>query len=587
VRIHTNALALSSYRYLSNSRLAVAKSFEKLSSGIRINRAADDAAGLAISQKMRSQIRGLEQSSRNIQDAISLIQVADGGMNEIHSLLQRGRELSVQASNHTLTVTDKQNIQEEITQLLEEIDKISQETTFNNKNLLNVVFTSNPTPPSGSGTSPMTDEEKIMESLKRSMLQQSEQMIKTYYGLEADGVDMEIIIKDYNDPNALAWVQYNVDVVTGKGYNIEMHLDKQDFLPPDWPNGGTAPIYNDRIIAHELTHAVMARTMNFYSLPKWFKEGAAEFIHGADERLNADIFWNGKSAVVNAIGDGTDSTWVSGSISYSSGYVAVRYLHDRIKQAGGQGIKDVMVYLKNNPTADLDEALKNIPYGAYAGGLSAFISDYKTNGVNFIDAKMDLTNTDTGAIGGLDADGGVVKTAESVVADIDNYTDNPLNGFKEIWLDSSGNVIEVSSAMEPAEILNNVNGTGTVTIQIGPNSSDSFSFQLVNVSVANLGIETIDVVNNAIDAIGKLDRAIQYVSSERGRLGAIQNRLERALNVVQIMNENTTASLSRIEDVDMAKEIMQLTVKQMLSQVSQSILSQSNQLPQSVLQLLR
>ena len=137
MRINHNISALNTYRQLTMNTTAGSKSLEKLSSGYRINRAGDDAAGLSISEKMRGQIRGLEQASRNAQDGISLIQTAEGALNETHAILQRMRELAVQASTDTNTLDDRKEIQKEINQLLEEIDRIADNTEFNTKKLIN------------------------------------------------------------------------------------------------------------------------------------------------------------------------------------------------------------------------------------------------------------------------------------------------------------------------------------------------------------------------------------------------------------------------------------------------------------------
>lgn len=134
--INHNMNALNAHRNMSFNTGAAGKSMEKLSSGLRINRAGDDAAGLAISEKMRSQIRGLDQAVRNSQDGISLIQTAEGALNETHAILQRMRELSVQASNDTNASADRVAIQTEISQLTQEITRIAQKTTFNNRVLL-------------------------------------------------------------------------------------------------------------------------------------------------------------------------------------------------------------------------------------------------------------------------------------------------------------------------------------------------------------------------------------------------------------------------------------------------------------------
>jgi flagellin len=135
--INHNLPAMNSYRQLGANQASATKSMEKLSSGLRINRAGDDAAGLAISEKMRGQVRGLNQAQRNSQDAISLIQTAEGGLNEVHSILQRMRELATQASNDTNTDQDRQELQKELNQLTSEINRIGNNTEFNQKKLLN------------------------------------------------------------------------------------------------------------------------------------------------------------------------------------------------------------------------------------------------------------------------------------------------------------------------------------------------------------------------------------------------------------------------------------------------------------------
>jgi len=142
MRINNNIMALNTHRQLSINNANTAKSLEKLSSGYRINRAGDDAAGLAISEKMRAQIRGLNMASKNAQDGISLIQTAEGALTEVHSILQRMRELAVQSANDTMTNDDRKELQKELNQLVDEIDRIAQQTEFNTKKLLDGTFDS-------------------------------------------------------------------------------------------------------------------------------------------------------------------------------------------------------------------------------------------------------------------------------------------------------------------------------------------------------------------------------------------------------------------------------------------------------------
>lgn len=142
LRINQNLLAMNAARNLSLTDAAFTKSLEKLSSGLRINRAADDAAGLSISEKLRGQVRGLNQAMRNAQDGISLLQTAEGGLASVHDMLQRMRELAVQAANDTATVDDRNAIQEELNQLRDQINWVADTTQFNTQNLLDGTFAS-------------------------------------------------------------------------------------------------------------------------------------------------------------------------------------------------------------------------------------------------------------------------------------------------------------------------------------------------------------------------------------------------------------------------------------------------------------
>jgi flagellin len=137
LRINTNVDALNAHNNLSKTSSAISKSMEKLSSGLRINRAADDAAGLAISERMRGQIRGLQQAQRNIEDGVSLVQTAEGNLDEVHSMLQRVRELAVQYANGTLSDANHTAIQSEVDQLSDEIERIGSTAKFNGISLLN------------------------------------------------------------------------------------------------------------------------------------------------------------------------------------------------------------------------------------------------------------------------------------------------------------------------------------------------------------------------------------------------------------------------------------------------------------------
>ena len=548
MRINNNISSINAYRSNGINNMSTQKSLSKLSSGLRINSASDDAAGLSISEKMRAQIRGLNRCSSNIQDGISLIQVADGALNEVHSLLQRGRELSIQAANGTLTASDKRMIQEEAAHIISDIDRIANHTEFNTVKLLNSPQSS-------------TVDNQIIIALKSAWMEQGEARILSEYGLSADGQSLQVVL-DQTPQSYLAAVYYNLDG-SGKAINQQLHIDVSDFIPATLPNGGTAPFYNDRIIAHELVHAVMGRTMNFGALPSWFKEGTAEFIHGADERLYADSAGGTNFApVVSEL-----ASWENTSIDYSAGYGAVRYMHEQIKVNGGNGIKDIMAYLSGNPTSTLDDALTNASSGAFTG-LANFTSQFSANGAAFL-AGLNLTNADTGAIGGLDADGGAALDAESVIADSVNLTDNPLSGFDEIWPN-----------LTPSSL-------SSLQIQSGANTGNILNITLTDIRSTALGLSNVDVENQASTAIDSFDSAINSVSHIRANFGALQNRLEQAFAITENSAENLASSESRIRDADIAKEMMIFTKNNILSQASSAMIAQANQQPQAIMQLLR
>jgi flagellin len=247
IRINHNISAMSAWRMNNQNSTDTKKTLEKLSSGLRINKAGDDAAGLGISEKMRSQIRGLGQASNNIQDSISLIQTAEGGLKGIHALLQRGRELSVQATNDTNTVQDRTNLQLEATQITKEVDRIAQTTDFNTINLLNV-------------NGAIAGASTVVQHLKDSWLAQSISRIQSQYGLVGDSSDLTVNIVQGAPGGVSAYVSYSLNGLPGLGSNLSLNIKLADYNEATSTIGGLSA---DRTIAHEMTHAVMARTMNW------------------------------------------------------------------------------------------------------------------------------------------------------------------------------------------------------------------------------------------------------------------------------------------------------------------------------------
>lgn len=188
--INTNVAALNSQRVLNRTQSQLATAMQRLASGLRINSAKDDAAGLAITERMTSQIRGMNQAHRNINDAISMAQTTEGALATLNDLFQRGRELAIQAANDSNSTTDRQALQAEINQLVTEVDRISETTVFNSVKVFAGGSREVAYDTSSSGLTP--EQEELVIYLQRSWLEQGEDMLEQYFGITADGAPLDI-----------------------------------------------------------------------------------------------------------------------------------------------------------------------------------------------------------------------------------------------------------------------------------------------------------------------------------------------------------------------------------------------------------
>lgn len=564
--VNTNVASLNAQRNLNSSQTMLGKAIQRLSSGLRINSAADDAAGLAISDRFTTQISGLNQAVRNANDGISMLQTADGALSTVSQALQRIRELAVQASNATNSDSDKKALQLEVAQLAAEVDRVGRTTTFNGQTLFGQDETSVVGDP---------DMLAVQDQLRSGWLSQSEQLIKQYYGIEAKGNAIKIDFSGFSDGGGgtLARVVTSIGS-SGIGGNITLQVDMEDFK--------SASPTNDGIIAHEMTHAVMDATMNvgsfFANSQKFFMEGTAELMRGADDRLYGDIGGAGGANINAVVAKAADwgTSWDGSSAAYSAAYAGMRYLDEQIKAAGGSGIKDVTTYLAGDPnTRTLDQALANATHGAFTG-LSDFKTQFQADGATFIGDLLSagkLANSDTGAIGGADASGGAVRTATSVIPDTATHSgEDQLDGFKETW-EQLADVANFSANEQK--------------LQIGANVGESFSVNSFAMNGSALGITDADVSTNANAVIFKMDRALDYINARRADLGAQLGRLDSINASLTASVESMSASRSRILDTDFAVETANLTRQQILQQAGTAMLAQANSSPQQVLQLLR
>lgn len=543
--VNTNLNALNTARMLNRSQGSIGTALQRLSSGIRVNSAKDDAAGLAIGERMTSSIRGLNASVRNMNDGLSMLQTAEGGLAEVGNMLQRMRELAVYGANTgVLSSSDRTNIQKEITQLLQYINDISDNTNFNGLSVLGDRA-------SYSGVA-SDDKTALLDGLKRTWLDQSEAMISSYLGLTADTANMRVVFDDtYDGAGGLAAYVQGTSVGDGTGQleNLELHFDMADMTGVSVPDTSGQ---HDRLIAHEMVHAVMNRTVNMDSMTSWFKEGVAQLLPGADALLNA---YSGVVATTDV------TTWDSSLEHYATGYAMVRYMHDELINTHGQaaGIKDFMIDLAATDDT-FSDSLNRVTGGAWTSEADVRTA-FAANGAAFVAGLTLSGDTDTGAIGGADADGGGRDTTSvGVIPDTDASNNNPtsLNIIFES-VSGSGNL-----------------STKSVAIQVGIDPGDTVDISYGAASTEALGISSLDLVSNAAQAIVKLDSALDYINLQRSILGAQQNRLQSSIIVSNVAVENVSASRSRIMDADFADESANLTRSQIIQQAGIAMMAQAH-----------
>lgn len=535
MRINHNLPALNAHRNLGMVQNSSQKSMEKLSSGFRINRAADDAAGLAISEGMRSQIRGLNQASRNAQDAISLVQTAEGALTESHSILHRMRELAVQAANDTNTANDRMEIQKEVDQLKSELDRIASTSSFNNKNLLD-----------GSAAAITSSDKATTSIYMRGGIREGAVSAAGSYTVE-------------------------LEVATGGVGQVQKSTT---FQVTDIAGYSGAAANVGKVADGDTKLKDVA---NFY-------DKSGKFLIGEEGETITLMDGTGKTASFTIFGSDTlddlatkfndamqDKLGMSGTTVANYVEDGGAYASSGLAKAGQLLLSSSIVGRDGEVTVIAGEQLLN------SFGFSEVMAA-KDASYNYTVTGPDGT-TKSGTVVGNQLKG---ILHENVDVKFDTNADSQLSA-----LSVSGVYTTDSLGADPyittVDIVDN-----TQTFQIGANEMQTMTAAIGRIDAEGLGVKSVIVTNtkSAGEAITKIDAAISRVSSQRSTLGAIQNRLDHTINNLGVAAENITASESRIRDVDMAAEMMEFTKLNVLSQAGTAMLAQANQKPQSVLQLL-
>ena len=499
MRIQHNIMAMNAYRNFGNNTSALSKNLEKLSSGYKINRAGDDAAGLAISEKMRAQITGLKAAQKNVKDGISLVKTAEGAMQEIHDMLNRMDYLATQSANGTYdNEVDRANLQKEVESLKSEIDRISKSANFNGQKLLD-------------------------GSLAGAAA--------TYTAAPGDvggltGISIGGLTSDIKS------VQINVSMNTNNG-----------------DGSATATVDEDG----NLIINVVGK-------------------HGTGTEVTATDIQNAIQGI-DGLKDAT-FTGTIGALQVATGTAATT--------------------TKVEPTASTVAGTRG----------PGFKIEFAKGETNLSKVTIKSETATTGGQGVTTKVDNNQKTELTITLDdAKNYTADDINkmladaGFKEMTVkfegSKSGADIETGLDLATAQAV--TSGVGApnqgMKLQIGDTSADyeQLEVSIDNMDSASLGIGDLNIgtPEGAHAAIDKIKAAINTVSSTRGDLGAIQNRLEHTQNNLSVMTENIQDAESTIRDTDVAEEMMAYTKNNILIQSAQAMLAQANQVPQGVLQLMQ
>ena len=624
MRIQHNIMAMSAYRNYNTNTSAVAKNLEKLSSGYKINRAGDDAAGLAISEKMRAQITGLNAAQKNVKDGISLVKTAEGAMQEIQDMLNRMDYLATQSANGTYDDdVDRAALQKEVEQLKSEINRIADSANFNGIKLLD--GSQDASTKLGAMTN-LTSAQAVADGV-----QTGSKPTAGVYSLD---------LKDLTLKLGTTTEQYTVTPST------DIHHDSYTSIQPSrvtTTSGGGQVTHASTTITHAATTTHQAAVMGTRDVDKTIAAADITFQLGGADFKDADgntITLGDKVTDKNKAGEQIAEALDGSTIEIDGVTYDVKNDNGKLTLTG-RNAPDA------DPTTALDVTLDLT--GAVEG---------KNNGHDLsvhVDTAPVANGSDKLAQGKFTLTNDMIKNGSAIQIGKETYVfqvgdDDPITasgGQKVIKLDAGlsdadalkqaadklsqqnnkhfhittsrdGSTIHLTEkadavdyekdwdlhgtddAAEKDADWSKVVKTGTLEksnaggkalqLQIG-DTSDSYNQLKVSIGdmhTAAMGIADLNIGNqdDAAAAIQKIRDAINYVSGVRGDLGATQNRLEHTANNLSVMAENIQDAESTIRDTDIAEEMMSYTKNNILVQSAQAMLAQANQVPQGVLQLL-
>ena len=571
MRINYNISSIIARNALNVNDNRLSSSIQRLSSGFKINSAADDAAGLAISIKMNAQIKSLEQANKNANDGISVVNTADGAMSEMHDILQRMNELAIQSANGTNSDGDREQIQLEIDQLVQELDRIAETTQFNAQNLLDGSF----------AYKGYTNTENI------KVMSYSDGVLSGTYSIkQLSYYHYEDTIKDhaaYIENSPEGEVTHEDSYEAASADDIKAALVTDDQITPGegmrgFPDGAKVIVKDENVIIEAENDFQVKLSLN----DNMAIDGSGVTTTSVTTYITTDCYKNitvtnqegtikYNVSELNIIKDWGDNKAMGKDTANppATGYPKVSYHTGSEEEELRHLTEDFAQYFKtinpdaeytvtgcavNEVTGDITIDYKNVDNATDVGTYTFKLFD---EGKKNLDGKPDPTELKDS----LHTHTDTVKT-EYKVGDKDNDTQN---------------------------INLNLTGMGPMRIQVGANEGQVIQIEIPSLGTEYLGVDGLNITTEekATEAIDVITEAIDYLSGIRSKVGAYCNRIEHTVTNLDVTEENMTASYSRIMDVDMAKEMTEYSTVQVLVESSTAMLAQANERPQSVLQLLQ
>ncbi|MBC8212803.1 MAG: flagellin FliC [Gammaproteobacteria bacterium] len=622
--INTNVQSLNTQRALNTSQSALQTSLQRLSSGLRINSAKDDAAGLAISDRMTSQIRGLNQAVRNANDGISLAQTAEGALQSTTSSLQRIRELAIQSANSTNSASDRQALNSEVSQLLAEVQRVGVNTQFNGQNLLDGSFTSAQFQVGANAAQTIS----MTITGSTTNLLGAFQATGTAVSASAfDGAGFTINGTEVGVSAATTAAGFTADSAAAKAAAINSKTNDTGVTATAATGvTGSAPLAgvglsNGELVINGVAIGSVASSTNAVTQGR-----------NAATAINAVTSQTGVTALANSTtGALTLSSAEGRNITVSSGDGLAPSIQN-IQNATGLDASDGVGATVNEVVtltfSDANTSLASAPGTGIVLGDSAGTGDTIALGgqtYQFVTDAANVTSGNVAVVVAAAGDEAVAITALETAIDAERVAGRSTVGTgTKVAAGSGGSLVLTSTvlgintvtagAAVPVEVATNagaittaittpgvaagvdadgVTTRGTLTLS----SAENFTLGGADLafagmtsaaaSLSTLGAVDISTVAGSNSAITVLDGALSQISSIRAELGAIQNRFASTVENLSTTTENLSAARSRIRDADFAAETAELTRNQILQQAGIAMLSQANSNPQNVLALLQ